>query len=139
MKFRLRTMMIVVGLLAVASLLTVNWLRRPVEGRLLTGQSFQLSGHDALFHCVLNNDAESLGRLLLMDSYDLDRVIPGNPWTLLQHAVHRRSLRTTTLLLENGANPNAAAKGTPTPSELAQRSGDPELIDVLDRYASMNP
>jgi ankyrin repeat protein len=128
-------MIIVVFLLAVASMLTVNWLRRPVTGRTLTGESFQLTGHDALLQCVMTNDADSLQRLLMMDTYDLDRSKKGE-WTLMQHALHHGCVSTTTVLLENGADPNAASDGTPTPLELARRNGHPDLIDVLTRFGA---
>ena len=138
MQFRLRTIMIGVCLLAVASMLTVNWLRRPVTGHTLTGESFQLTGHDALLHCVMTNDADSLQRLLIMDKYDLDRTAKNGEWTLMQHALQHGCVSTTTLLLENGADPNAASDGTPTPLELARRNGHPDLIAVLIRFGAID-
>ena len=139
MQFRLRTIMIGVCLLAVALTLSVNWLRRPVTGHTLTGESFQLTGHDALLHCVMTNDAESLQRLLMMDRYDLDRSAKNGEWTLMQHALQHGCVSTTTLLLEHGANPNAANPGTPTPLELARRNGHPDLVAVLIRFGAIDP
>ncbi len=138
MQFRLRTIMIGVCLLAVASMLTGNWLKRPVTGHTLTGESFQLNGHDALLHCVMTNDADSLQRLLIMNTYDLDRFAKNGEWTLMQHALQHGCVSTTTLLLENGADPNAASDGTPTPLELARRNGRPDLIAVLIRFGAID-
>lgn len=136
MQFRLRTMMIGIGLLAVASMLTIGWLRRPVTGRTHSGESFQLTGHSALVHCVMTNDADSLRRLLTIDTYDLDHVEQEGQWTLLQQALQHGSVGTTTVLLENGANPNAASEGTPTPLELAHRNGNPDLIAVVIQFGA---
>ncbi len=138
MQFRLRTIMIGVCLFAVASMLTVNWLNRPVTGHTLTGESFQLTGHDALLHCVMTNNADSLQRLLIMDTHDLDRSVKNGEWTLLQHALQNGFVSTTTLLLENGADPNAASDGTPTPLELAHRNRRPDLIAVLIRFGAID-
>ncbi len=110
------------------------WLRRPVVGSTHDGKSFQLAGHDALMHCVMTNNSESLNRLLAMDKYDLDRS-PGNgQWTLLQTALQHSCLETTSLLLRYGANPNFASTGTPLPLELAQRSGQPKLVALVQEY-----
>ncbi|MCC9641613.1 ankyrin repeat domain-containing protein [Rhodopirellula sp. JC740] len=139
MPFRLRTILSVVTVIAVALMLTMNWLRRPVTGRTLDGQKFQLAGHDALIHCVMTNDATALRRLLAMDSYELDRVGDPGDWTLLQHALHPGCVETTELLLDNGANPNLAGNGTPHPLELARRNGHPDLIAVLSQFGATEP
>jgi serine/threonine protein kinase len=110
------------------------WLRRPVVGSTHDGKSFQLAGHDALMHCVMTNNSEALNRLLTVDKYDLD-FSPGNgQWTLLQTALQHSCLETTSLLLQHGANPNFASKGTPLPLELAKRSGRKELVALVQKY-----
>jgi len=84
----------------------------------------------------MTNDSENLGRLLLLDSYDLDKASRAGDWTLLQNAIHHRCLGTTTVLLENGADPNHTNEPVPTPLELAERLGSPELIKVLKDYGA---
>ncbi len=114
------------------------WLRRPVVGSTHDGKSFQLAGHDALMHCVMTNNSESLNRLLAMDEYDLD-FEPGNgQWTLLQTALQHNCLETTSLLLRHGANPNCASKGTPLPLELAKRSGRKQLVALVQNFLESN-
>jgi hypothetical protein len=114
------------------------WQRRPVVGSFHDGKSFQLAGHDALMHCVMTNNSEALNRLLTMDKYDLD-FSPGNgQWTLLQTALQRSCLETTSLLLQHGANPNFASKGTPLPLELAKRSGRKVLVALVQKYLESN-
>ncbi len=139
MQIRLRTILIAITVIAVALMLTENWLRRPVTGNTHDGQAFQLAGDDALILCVMTNDATSLRRLLALNSYDLDRV--GNPgdWTLLQHALHHGCIATTKILLEHGANPDVAGEGTPTPLELAHRNGHPELLALLREFGATEP
>ncbi|MCA9061669.1 MAG: protein kinase [Planctomycetaceae bacterium] len=112
----------------------MEWLRRPVDGRTLDGMSFQMTGEDALLHCVMTNNADALNRLLTMDRYDLDAMAQRGQWTLLQHALHHGNADTTALLLKHGADPQNVADGTPTPLELAERSGDPRLIAIMQRY-----
>jgi hypothetical protein len=109
-----------------------------VVGSFHDGKSFQLAGHDALMHCVMTNNSEALNRLLTMDKYDLD-FSPGNgQWTLLQTALQRSCLETTSLLLQHGANPNFASKGTPLPLELAKRSGRKVLVALVQKYLESN-
>ncbi|MCA9059504.1 MAG: protein kinase, partial [Planctomycetaceae bacterium] len=112
----------------------MEWLRRPVEGRTLDGKTFSMSGNDALWLCVMNNDASSLSRLLTMDRYDLEALAARGEWTLLQHAIHHNCLETTELLLRHGADPIFAAPGTPPPLELAERGGNPALISLVQEY-----
>jgi hypothetical protein len=109
------------------------WLRRPVVGSTHDGKSFQLAGHDGLMHCVMTNNSEALNRLLTMDKYDLD-FSPGNgQWTLLQTALQRSCLETASLLLQHGAKPTFASNGTPLPLELAKRSGQKELVALVQK------
>jgi uncharacterized protein (TIGR03067 family) len=114
------------------------WLRRPVAGRALDGKSFQLAGHDALLDCVMRNNSEALNRLLTMDNYDLDFSPRNGQWTLLQTALLHECVETTSLLLQHGANPTFASKGTPLPLELAQRSGRNELVELVQKYLESN-
>ncbi|MFM2219955.1 MAG: Serine/threonine-protein kinase PknB [Planctomycetota bacterium] len=114
------------------------WLRRPVVGSTHDGKSFQLAGHDALMHCVMTNNSEALNRLLTVDKYDLDYCPLHGQWTLLQTALQRSCLGTTSLLLQHGANPTFASKGTPLPLELAKRSGRKELVTLVQKYLESN-
>ena len=114
------------------------WLRRPVAGRTLDGKSFQLAGHDALLDCVMRNNSEALNRLLTMDKYDLEFSPRNGQWTLLQTALLHECVETTSLLLQHGANPTFASKGTPLPLELAQRSGRKELVELVQKYLESN-
>jgi hypothetical protein len=138
MRFRLRTLLIIVCLLAIALAITVNWVRRPVTARTMDGHKFDLHGRDALLHCVMTNDSKSLSRLLLIDKYDLDRCGGGGGnWTLLQQAVQHGYIETTTALLENGANPNVTYETVPTPLQMAERSGYPKLLGVLKEFGAI--
>lgn len=136
MRFRIRSLLIATFLIAFAAAVGVTWLRRPVAGRTLDGERFELTGHAALLHCVMTNDADSLRRLLMIDRYDLEAQTAGGQWSLLQHSLHRRNIETAALLLENGADPNFAAEGTPTPMKLAERAGQPELVALLKSYGA---
>jgi hypothetical protein len=59
-------------------------------------------------------------------------------WTLLLTALQRSCLETTSLLLQHGANPNFASKGTPLPLELAKRSGRKVLVALVQKYLESN-
>jgi ankyrin repeat protein len=73
-----------------------------------------------------------------MDKYDLDFRPVNGQWTLLQTALQRSCLETTSLLLQHGANPNFASKGTPLPLELAKRSGRKVLVALVQKYLESN-
>lgn len=136
MQFRLLTLIMVICLISVAFAAAQYWMRRPVTGKTLDGREFSLIGYDALLHCVMTNDAYSLRRLLLMNRYDLDAGASQGQWTLLQLALQHGCVETTTLLLENGADANVASDGTPSPLELARRSGNSDLMVVLNRFGA---
>jgi hypothetical protein len=82
----------------------------------------------------MTNNSEALNRLLTMDKYDLDFSPSNGSWTLLQTALQHSCLETTSLLLRHGANPNFASKGTPLPLELAKRSGQKDLVALVQKY-----
>lgn len=139
MQFKLRTLFIFVGLITFVVSFSIAWLRRPIVGRMIGGQRFELSGFDALLHCVMNNDAVSLNRLLTMDRYKMEWTSRDGDWTLLQLALQHGCVATTRVLLEHDADPNFFQKGTPSPLELARRSGNPELTLLLTRYGAVEP
>lgn len=134
MQFSLRTLMAATLVAAIACAAAAMWLRRPVAGRTLDGTEFQLTGRDALVHCVMTNDAKNLRRLLLVNRSDLDT--PFGDWTLLQYAVHQQSVACTRLLLVHGADPNLTNGGVPTPLEMAEEKGDPALVAVLREFGA---
>ena len=136
MRYYIRSLLIIVGLAALACLFIVSWLRGPVIGRTKDGTEFELRGRDAILHCVMTNDAESLQRVLLIDRYDLDASGASGTWTFLQLALQHQCYETTEILLKNKADPNHAPTGTPLPIELAKRSGSPEIVELLLKYGA---
>ena len=137
MRFNLRTLLSIVTLVAVACTVAAVWLRRPVVVQSINGREIHLSDRAALLPCVMTNDAKSLRRLLLIDTYDLDRIGGGGGnWTLLQQAAHHGYVEMTTVLLEYGADPNRCFGSIPTPLQMAERIGKPELAKVLKEYGA---
>jgi ankyrin repeat protein len=61
-----------------------------------------------------------------------------NGWTPLLHAVHKQRPQAVRLLLERGADPNAAAPGGVTPPLMAADDQDPWTVKVLLEYGA-NP
>ena len=113
------------------------WARRPVWFSTKDGAKYPMHGYSAVVGCVLRKDHQSLSRLLLLDRYDLNR--PSSPssgqgWTLLQHAIHLGSAECVEILLENGADPNLAYGGSPTPLELARRKQRQDIIALLKKH-----
>jgi hypothetical protein len=133
MQLRLQTLFIALLMSAIATACTVAWLRRPVKARTKAGQEISFEGQHAVLHCVMIADAKNLRRLLLIDSYDLNRIgAGGGNLTLLQRAVTRSNAEETVrVLLENGADPNLNADGTHSPLDMASEALNAKVVAIL--------
>ncbi len=135
-QFGTKAIFLATVLVALVLVATTSWIRRPVNMHTLDGKKFPTQGIDAIWVCVMQADHQNLSRLLMIDQFDLNR--PSSPpeggWTLLQHAVFRGSVECVEILLENGADPNLAYGGSPTPLELARRKHKQDIIALLKQH-----
>jgi ankyrin repeat protein len=139
MRFRFGTKSLFLTTLLIAlSLAALNWwARRPVYVKTKDGQTLSMHGIHAVWASVMRKDDDNLSRLLLLDRYDLNRPSSGDSgWTMLQRAIFRESPECVEILLEHGADPNLHYGDSPTPLELARRTRNQSIVNLLRHHGA---
>lgn len=91
-----------------------------VEVLTLDGRSVGFAtGWNAILHCVMTGDDETLARLL-KEGHDLNPPFNNRGWSVLHHAVFQGTPTTVSLLVEHGADVNSRIGDGPSPLEVAR-------------------
>lgn len=133
LQFRIKSLLLIILLVALVLTLSMWWARRPVIVYSKDGTAYPMRGYSAVLACVMHGDDENLSRLFMFDSYDLNQ--PSTSWTILQHAIQLQHGKCVRILLENGADPNLHFNG-PKPLDIAQRKGNREIIALLKEHGA---
>ena len=92
----------------------------------------EVSIHDA----IIEGDIERVCRMLKKVPELANLPTPGRGWTPLHMAVHAGDIDLATVLLEHGADANAASSSGKTAVHQAAGEGDIQLLSLLIRYGA---
>jgi hypothetical protein len=112
---------------------------RPVSitGGTLDGQTYTMTGYDAMLHAIMVNDIATAKALLEEGSFDQNRPMASEgAWTMLHLAAQKDRIEIARLMLEHGADPTVRNHGGLTPAEVAANNKHPELAALLAEYAA---
>ena len=101
--------------------------------RLLAAGRHADAGRDvtsALIRAARSGVIEAMSALIGAGA-NVDRRDSRARWTVLLHAIHKRRVTAVRLLLEHGADPNAATPGGVTPLLMSADDPNPTIVTLL--------
>lgn len=91
------------------------------------------SGQTALHYAVLKNNREMI-QLLIENNADINLREAKKGQTPLHFAAKTEKKQAVELLLENKANPDIKDRDNKTPKQLAELTGNKEIVNLFQKY-----